>query len=442
MGSFRIGMDENKIAELVEDYFSASTVMAEERSTALISLLNELSSLFSGAAIPATDIAYSHQSISLHSDSVSRPDAPTLSIDEDAPAMGELASFSMPTITIPSYTITEPVAELIYNEAIYQSDIRDALKIALLEFIESGGTGLGADAEDALWARGRAERDLLNEKAYDEAEEFIASKGYCVPAGALNGLRSRILVEQTRTDAAVNFKIMIEQARLARAQSEHTMTASITLEGQEKEHFNNVANRTLECAKAAVQVILGLYTAKVMGYSKQMEGAKIAVEAKKTEIDAIVAGNKSIVDAYSADIEGYKAKLQAEIGIVEAFAKLYGFEVAGYRTDAEIVAIDLDAQIKAYQSKIDQANNQTALSLQEAEITIRSYLKAVQLTDGAASSGGGLSAQAVASALSAINVSASMGDSVFSNAKSNVSDTKSRRSSINCSEIHRYDHTG
>jgi len=441
MGSFRIGMDENKIAQLVENYFSASTTMASGRSSALTSLLSQLSSLFSGAAIPTIDAAYNHQSISLHSDSASKPTAPTLSIDEDAPVMGELASFSMPTITIPSYAITEPVAELDYNEAIYQSDIQDALKIALLEFIKSGGAGLGADVEDALWARGRTERDLVNERAYNEVEEFIASKGYCVPAGALNGLRSRILAEQTRADAEVNFKIMIEQARLARGQSEHTMSMSIALEGQEKEHFNNVANRTLECAKAAAQVILSLYAAKVMGYRKQMEGAKIAVETKKTEIDAIVAGNKGVIDTYSASVEGYKAKLLAEIGIVEAFAKLYGFEIAGYRTDTEIVAIDLDAQIKAYQSKIDQANNQTALSLQEAEIAIRSYLKAVQLTEGTISGGGGLSAQAIASALSAINVSASIGDSVFSNAKSNVSDTKSRRSSVNCSEIHRYDHT-
>lgn len=442
MGTFRIGMDENKIAELVEAYFSASTTMAGERSAALIALLNELSSLFSNAAIPETNITYNHQAITLHSDIPERPVAPDLSIDEVAPTMGALNSFSMPTITIPPYEITESVTELVYDEAIYQSDIQDALKIVLLEFIENGGTGFGADTENALWERGRAERELLNEKAYDEAEEFIASKGYCIPAGALSGLRSRILAEQTRADADINFKILIEQARLARSQSEHTMNMSIALEGQEKKHFNDVANRTLDCAKAAVKVIIDLYLAKVHGYGKQMEATKIATEAAAIEVDAIIAINKSTVDAYSADIEGYKAKLLAEIGIVEAFAKLYGYEVAGYKADAEIVATDLDAQIKAYQSKIDQANNQTVLSLQEAEITIRAYLKAVQLTENTATSGGNMSSQAVASALSAINVSASIGDSVFHNARSNASDASTRRTSKDCSEIHRYDKTG
>jgi hypothetical protein len=358
----------------------------------------------------------------------------------DAPIMGNLNTISIPTITIPSYDITEPGAtELDYDEAVYQSDLQDALKVILSDFIENGGTGLGADVEAAMWDRGRADQELVNEKAYNEVEELIASKGYSIPPGALNGMISRILAEQNRTDAKINFAILIEQARLARAQANHTMTEALTFEGQTKEQFNDVANRTLDFAKSAIKVIIDLYITKIRAYKAKMEAAKLTIEAEKIKIEAAAAANENVVDVYLAEIEGYSARLQAEIGIVEALAKIYGFEIAGYGADARVVALDLDAQIKAYQSRIDQANNQTALTLNEAEITMRAYLKAFGLTSDMANAGGSISAQAVASALSAINVSAGLGDSVSRTARSQMSNADYDVSRTSISNIHRYD---
>ena len=262
-----------------------------------------------------------------------------------------------------------------------------------------------------------------------------------IPPGALGGRLTEALAEQTRADAQLNFEILIEQARLARAQSEYTMNASLTLEGQDKEQFNNIANRTLEAAKVAVQVIIDLYNARVTAYVAKIEGSKLTVEAEKIKVDAAVAANRGMIDVYTADIDGFKAKLAAEIGIVEAIAKVYGYKIAGYEADARVAALDLDAQIKTYQAKIDQANNQTTLSLKEAELTIQSYLGALQLTSDAIKAGGNISSQIAASALSAVNASASLGDSVSRAASSSESDIDTTSDSTSYAEIHRYDET-
>ena len=371
------------------------------------------------------------------------PSPPSITISSgDAPVMGELNSFSMPTITIPPYTVTEPGAiELDYDEAVYQSAIQDALKVALLEYLNNGGTGLGIDVEAALWERKRGERDLLNEKAYSEAEEFIASKNYCMPAGALNGLRTGILAEQTRADTEINLAIAVEQARLARGQSEHTMSMSIAFEGLEKKQFNDVANRTLECAKVTAKVIIDLYLAKMQGYVRQLEAARISVEAKGAAVKTTAAINKATVEAFKANVKAYEAKLLVEVGIVEAYAKLFGFEISGCVACARIASLDLSAQIKEYQNGIDHANNETALSLRESEIAISAYLKAAGLAASAMSTVSGFSSQVIASGLSSITVSASIGDTLHQVSRASSRNTKSSRYSKNCSEIHRYDHT-
>ena len=434
----------NDAERLVKERFNLAEEVALEQIDAAQVYFDALKSLFATANMPDYDIPYDFQTISLDSDITShRPEAPSDADltpgDVSVPVMGTLNTISIPTITIPTYTLVAPTNELSYDEAPYQSDLQDVIKPALVAFITNGGTGLGSAVEDALWARARARQDILNERAYDEANEFFASKGYTIPAGALGGRLTEALAEQIRADAQLNFEIMIEQARLARAQSEHTMNASITLEGQDKELFNNIANRALEAAKATVQVIIDLYDAKVREYIAKLDGNKLIVEAEKIKVDAAVAANKSITDAYVADIEGYKAKITMELGIVEMVAKVYGYKIAGYEADAKVAALDLDAQIKTYQASIDQANNQTTLTLKEAELTVQAYLGALTLTSDALKAGGNMTAQIAASALSAVNASASLGDSTDRGFKLNSSYSFGLTNRLQ--ETHYYDET-
>ena len=435
-----IPMGDNEAALLVKERFELAEQLAIDQVDLAQTYLTALSTLFADAVMPEFDIPYNFKDITLDSDFPSppeRPAPPSIDVPPD-PVLGSLHTISIPTITIPTYDLVEPdTVEILFNEPVYYSALQDVLKPALIAFVRDGGTGLGSDVEDALWERGRNKQAILNERVYDEASEFFASKNYTIPPGALGGRLTEALAEQTRADAQLNFEILIEQARLARAQSEYTMGTALTLEGQDKEQFNNVANRALDYAKAAAQVIIDFYTAKVQAFVAKYQGIKLMVEAEKLKVDAVTAANKGIVDIYVAEIEGFKSKLQAEVAIIEAIAKIYGYQIAGYKAEAEVAAMDLDAQIKVYQAKIDQASNQTTLVLKEAEMLIQAFLGALHLTSDAIKASGNISAQIAASALSAVNASANLGDRTTRTAHK----SSNKHTSNSCSEVHRYDHT-
>ena len=441
-----ITMGQNATTLLVEERFELAEQVAIDQIALAETYLTSLSALFANAVMPDTDISYDFQNLEIDSGLTgNRPDAPTT--DELTPATitvptkGNLTSISVPTITIPTYTLAEPsVTELEYDEAIYQSDLHDALETALLAFIENGGTGLGSDVEAALWARAKDRQALTNEKVRDTIEEFMSARGYTVPPGALSGLLKEALLEETRGDSQLNYEISIEQARLARAQSEFTVTSSLALEGQSKEQFNNIANRALEYAKASAQVIIDLYLGKVQGYIAKQQALTLTVEAEKLKVDAAAAANDSVNQAYAIDIQAYEAQTRMEISIVESIATVYGYQIAGYEADAKVAAIQLNGQIEELRAKMDQANNQTNLTIKEAELTIQSYLGALQLTADSIKAGGNISAQIAASALSAVNASASLGDSVSRAASSSESDTDTTSDSESFSEVHTYQH--
>jgi hypothetical protein len=436
----------NKANLLVTERFELAETLAEDQVNAAQVYLDSLKTLFATATMPSSDISYDFQTIALDSNIESlRPEAPSDADltpgDVSVPVMGTLNNITVPTITIPTYTLVAPTDELVFNEPVYQSDLQNALKTALKDFVENGGTGLGSTVEDALWARARARQDILNERAYNEAEEYFASRGYTIPPGALGGRLTEASAEQIRGDAQLNYEISIEQARLARAQSEYSINAAINLEGQDKVKFTAMADRTLEAAKATVQVVLNLFDGKVREYIAKMDGTKTEVEAEKIKVDAAVAANSSIIDEYNANVEKYKTQLINEISIVEQVAKVYGYKIAGYETDAKVAAVDLDAQIKVYQGNIDQANNQTTLTLKEAELAVQSYLGALQLSSEAIKASGNISAQIAASALSAVNASASLGDSYSRSWDVDHGYRYSLSNSAGLSESHSYDET-
>lgn len=437
----------NDAESLVKERFNLAETVALEQVNAAQVYLASLTTLFAGAEMPVSDISYDFQELVIDSDLTgNRPDAPSDGSltpgHVTVPTKGTLTSISVPTITIPSYTLAEPsTTELEYDEAVYQSDLHDALETALLAFIENGGTGLGSDVEDALWARARARQALTNEKVRDTIEELMSSRGYTVPPGALSGMLKEALLEETRGDAQMNYEISIEQARLARAQSEFTATSSIALEGQSKDQFNNIANRALEYAKASAQVIIDLYLGKVQGYIAKQQALKLTVEAAKLQIDAAAAANESVNQAYATDVQAYEAQTKMEIAIVESIAKVYGYKIAGYEADAKVAAIQLNSQVELLRSKMDQANNQTTLTLKEAELTVQSYLGALQLTADGIKAGGNISAQIAASALSAVNASASLGASAANNQTTGRNYTASVSNQATLSESHRYDET-
>jgi len=404
-----------------------------------------LSALFASASMPDVDISYDFQDVVLDAEIESkRPVEPTdaqlTPEDITPPSLGAIEGVVVPAITTPVDDTGSLVSDFVYNEDVYSSALAPAVRAALLNYVENGGVGLGADVEAAIWARAQARQELVNERVYNEALAYFSSRGFTIPPGALAGRLTEALAEQTRANAQLNYEIMIEQARLAQDMTKAALTISVQFEGVEKEFASNVANRALEKAKAGCDIVIRVYSAKVAAYAARSEAARVKTAIAEIQANVQIAANAQTVEVYKADTEKYKVQLAHELGIIESVAKVYMYKMYGYESDAKVAIGVLEAQVKKYEGEIAQASNQTTLSLKEAELTLNAYIGALALQERAASGSASIAAQLAASALNSVNASASLGYSVGLSRSDGVTAHQAVSNAGDLSERHTYVH--
>ena len=408
---------DNSAEEIVQQRFDDAQAYSDAAYQKLEALIDQLSSVFDGASMPEVSVDYTDQDASISSDISSyRPTPPSTDDltpeDIDMPSRPSVSDITVPTLSTPDFDdINMPDTSYSYVESGYTSEIATQVKAALLDWISDGGTGLGAAVEAALWARAQARQQAQNEKMYSEEENFFAARGWVLPPGALAAGLREINVEIERANAQLNYEISIEQARLAQNNTQFTFTSSLEMERQDKEFFTAIANRALQSAKDAVQVIIDIFTAKVQERLGQYELAKTEAQVATATVQMQASANQAKIDIYNADIEAFKANLQKELSIIETAAKVYGYQVTGYEADARVESNRLDALIKEFQARIDQEKAKTELSIKEAEIALTSYLGALNLNVETIKGASNIASQIAASALSGISASASIGDS-------------------------------
>lgn len=435
----------NTASQMAAEKFADAKLYAGEAFTSADGYLEILSALFAGAAMPDVDISYAFQQSVLDAEIESkRPVEPT---DDELtptlptlPSLGAIEGVVIPSVDLPVDDTGELVAAFNFDEAAYISALLAAVKVKLLAFVEDGGTGLGADVEAAIWARAQARQDIVNEKTYNEALNYFAAKGFTIPPGALAGRITEALAEQTRANAQLNYEIMIEQAKLAQDMTKHTLTISVQLEGVEKQFASSVATRALDKAKTAVTVIVDVYNAKVAAYAARSETARTQAQVAEITANVQIATNLNTVEIYRAGMDAYKAQVVAELGIIESVAKVYGYKIAGYEADAKVAVAVLEAQISKFEAEVTQANNQTTLSLKEAELTLNSYLGALAIQEKAAEGSASIAAQLAASALNSVNASTSLGYNVGLSRSDGVTARQAVSNAASLQERHTYIH--
>jgi len=402
-------MPDDRASNLVSEKFHQTSWYANNAFFTAKAALKALSELFP-LEVPGTDIDYDFIDTSLGLDVGPAPEEPEFSFTRPTPpSCGDFEGVTIPVITMPDPPADIEAASFIYNEPNYYSQLLEDLKAALLAYVQNGGTGLADNVEAAIWARARARKDLLNARVYDEALNFFAARGFTLPPGALAGRLTEALQEQLRADAQINYEIMIEQAKLAQKNTHFTITSSVQLEGQEREYFDKIAGRAFQKAKVLVDVIINLYNAKMSGYIARMEGKKAEISIARMRGELVIAANKNTVEIFQAMVSKFEAELRAEIGIIEAIGRIYGYQIAGYTGKAQVAIADLNAKVEVFKGRITQSSNQTRLSIMEAEILLSSYIEAAKVQVAATEGAANVSAQLAASALSAVNASASVG---------------------------------
>jgi hypothetical protein len=334
---------------------------------------------FSG--IPGYDIA------PLVLDMPLRPDTPAMADLGEAPTMGEIPIPNVPSlplitipvmreITLPSALSLETItfdgvmpvdiigdvdASFTYAEGIYQSDLLDNIKAKLNDLVLNGGTGLGADIEADLWDREKERADLALQEAKDKVSAEWAERGFDLPTGVLTSLLLALDTEYLNQRAQSGREIAIKQAEIAKEETQFALKLGADLENMLMTFFNQVAQRSLEAAKATTEYGIAILNARIAKYAAQMEAYKTNAAVFEIRTKAVLAqieiykaqleGQKLISELNMADLEVYKAL----VGTSQLYIEMYKteMEAANIRANVERVKIEVfKAQVEAFIAKV------------------------------------------------------------------------------------------
>jgi hypothetical protein len=273
------------------------------------------------------------------SDSI--PPIPSLDFDEvPSPPEYNVIEFDHEA---PTDELTPPETEFYWNEAEYNSAVYEYLREKLYNELVSGGTGLDDATEQAIYDRATARQELENQKLYDNALNFFASRGAPLPPGALNGALIEVdyKIAQVRED--LNNDILIQQSKLAQENTHFIITSAINLERMAIEYCNAYQQRAFEAAKYAVESAHSLYLMKAEALKIKTQIYQILAQV----YEARIRGEVAKAELYKARIAGLEASTNIKRAMVELYlAQIKGVEVLYncYKTEMEGAAIQ--AQIE------------------------------------------------------------------------------------------------
>lgn len=294
---------------------------------------------------------------------------PTLTVTLPAPpdllaiSVTPFSGLNLPTFTedAPVLEIVEPTIREYIPGAEYTSSLLTALKASLEQRISGGGTGLGLEAETALWERGREREARSAQDAIDKLDEMEAL-GYAAPPGVYVDARLKIITETDYAERGHSREVMIESARLELDNVKHALTTATQLEGSLIEANNAVEQRMFEASRYATEAGVAIYNAKVQVYAQLVEVYKAKIGAYEAQIRAETAR----VDAYRAEIAAEEAKAQVNTALVAQYKvqvdaalsniEIYKAQLSGIQTKAEIEKAKVEVfgeQVRAYAARVN-----------------------------------------------------------------------------------------
>jgi hypothetical protein len=271
-----------------------------------------------------------------------------------------------PTVDFPTFTVPDldtPIPGFNYSDSPYSSELREALKLKLKDGVEDGGSGLGADIEDALYARNqlRDEQAVADRLDAVSAEWAEAAGDLGLPDGALLAARQEIHAKYLENRQTTSKEITVKMAELARQQEEVYLKTGTELENVMEQKHSSDQTRSLEAAKIEPEIIIRTFEAamtKVKVYAEiynalaakanaQAEIFKAQMMGYSTEAEI---GSKELTAStqkYAADIEGAKAKSEAswrtDTNIIEQVKNYLMLRMEGMKSLAQLNSSILSA---------------------------------------------------------------------------------------------------
>ena len=262
----------------------------------------------------------------------------------------------------PVLNLVEPSVREYVPGADYTSALLTSLKTRLLDWIENGGTGLSAEAENAIWERGREREARSKRDAMRTLERDVEGLGYALPPGVFLDARLRIITETDAADRGHSREVMIKSAELEVENVRQALGNALQLESKLVDNANAVEQRLFEATRYATEAGVQIYNAKVQAFGALVEIYRAKVQAYEAQVRAETAR----VEAYQAEIAAEEAKARVNVALVEQFKalidaalsniRIYEARIQGIRAKAEIEQLKVQVygeQVRAYSAKVN-----------------------------------------------------------------------------------------
>lgn len=332
------------------------------------------------------------------------PDLPDLQL----PELSALQQIQVPEFTfeqLPDFdglppdaaNIKAPEVFIDWDEPEYESEILEDIVGKVKRWMKTGGTGLPANIENALFSRTRSRQSKETERAVQEAVSDWSSRNFTMPPGMLVKQVAAIREQGGLQAADLNREIMIEAAKWEIENMRFMVQQGIALEQMNQNLHSNLANRLLEVAKLGIETKINVFNAEISlfniqnaafetlssVYKTKLEGALAKLTAYKTQVEA-----QSIVGQLNEQmVQVYRAKMEAVASNVE----LYKAKIQGASIRSDIIKNRFDAYrsevqafgelIAAEKTKVDAYEAQTRAESAKASIfdaQARAYASTIQ----------------------------------------------------------------
>jgi hypothetical protein len=204
--------------------------------------------------------------------------------------------------------------------------VRTATDNWICDRLTTGGTGLPASVEDALWQRSREREVLEAQRQIGEAIEGTAARGWGLPIGTLVDSVNRIQQDaankasgHSRDVAIKRFETLIQNQRLAAELGVRLRLGVVSALNDYLRAWTDLRKAAIDKAKAIVDAKVKLWDQASAYYRATIEAADLELRIEALGVDAEIRTNETFVQHAVGSLQ---ARVQAAIGAVDALARI------------------------------------------------------------------------------------------------------------------------
>jgi hypothetical protein len=175
-----------------------------------------------------------------------------------------------------------------------------------------------------------------------------------------------------------------------------------------------------------------VFKAQADAFNAQVNAYRSTVDAKVAEKNAEIRINQEVpLETFRTKVQAFGEQVRGETGRIQGLGELLRGRVATYDTKVRGATAQTQADVSEFEALADLKTREAALAIQEAQANIQTLLASTDLLSQTLKAGSQVSSQLAASALSAVNVSGSIGSSASSSNSAIQSSSKSQSTNYN-----------